>query len=254
MSDPLQPSSQPTEVTKQTNVTSGANIDADAVNVSGDLVAHDKITNVSGDLVARDKVTVIGMPPEAVRRLVLTVGVLVFVTAACFFTGGVFLGAKAVAALGKPVDSNPIFGQQFQATIGQIIAQPEGTQFEWTWTEEQLSSYLRNFLGPRIGLNDARARILDDGQVIFYGKWNGFANLPVMAVVAVNTNSDRLFTLRSAAFRVFGDPKDQFGWIALPTSVLQPLVDQIDKDIGGNLKAVKVGSGSSAIVIDGVAQ
>ena len=63
------------------------------VNVGGDIVGRDKVTQTT------TTVTNVGMAPEAVRRLVITVGVMVFVTALCFFSGGLVVGAAALQAL-----------------------------------------------------------------------------------------------------------------------------------------------------------
>ena len=62
----------------------------------GDVVGRDKVTQTT------TTVTNVGMTPEAVRRLVITVGALVFVTAFCFFSGGLVVGAVALQASGPP--------------------------------------------------------------------------------------------------------------------------------------------------------
>jgi hypothetical protein len=232
MTDRPEPSPDQPKSTTTTNVSGGVNVEADNVNVGGDVVAHDKVTYV-------------GMSPQAVQRLVITVGVLVVATAACFFVGGVVIGSRAIAALNRPVDSSPQGAADFQLGLDAIAALPPGQRSPRSFKEEELSSYIRFKLGPDIGLSNGRARILPDGQIVFYGRWSGFLSLPVMAISSVQTNSDQLFKVESAMVSInpFVDPTavSGFGWVPLPSSVLQPLVDQIGSVIGQNFRVVSGG-------------
>ena len=232
MTDRPEPPSDQPQSTTTTNVSGGVNVEADNVNVSGDVVAHDKVTYV-------------GMSPQAVQRLVITVGVLVFATASCFFVGGVVIGSRAIAALNRPVDSSLQAAADFQQGLKEIAALPSGQLAAWSFAEEDLSSYIRFALGPQIGLSNGRARILPDGQIVVYGRWSGFLNLPVMAISSVQTNSDQPFKVESAMISLnpFVDPTtvSGFGWVPLPSSVLQPLADQIGNAIGQNFHVVSGG-------------
>jgi hypothetical protein len=230
MTDRPESSSDQPESTTRTNVSGGVNVEADHVNVGGDVVA-------------RDKVTYIGMSPHAVQRLVITVGVLVFATAACFFAGGLIVGASAINALQRKVDSNPVAGKQFETVLQEIAKLPSGQSAAWTFTEEQVSSYVRFILGPQIELTNGKARLLPDGRVVFYGSWSGFLNVPVMLVCSVQTTPGQLYKVEGAAFNLFAGPDTipDLGWIPLPASTLQPLADQIGKAIGQNFRVVSVG-------------
>ena len=238
MTDRPEPPSDQPQSTTTTNVSGGVNVEADTVNVGADLVAHDKVTYV-------------GMSPQAVQRLVITVGVLVFATAACFFVGGVVIGSRAIAALNRTVNSTPEHAADFEQGLSEIAALPAGQLAAWSFAEDELSSYVRLKLKPEIGLSNGRARILPDGQIVFYGRWSGFLNFPVMAISSVQTNSDQLFKVQSAMVSVnpFVDPTtvSGFGWVPLPASVLQPLTDQIGNAIGQNFHVV---SGGPAAVPD----
>lgn len=232
MTDRPEPSPDQPGSTTTTNVSGGVNVEADHVNVGGDVVAHDKVTYV-------------GMSAQAVQRLVITVGVLVFATAACFFVGGVVIGSRAIAALNRPVNSTPEHAADFEQGLREIAALPSGQRAFWSFAEDELSSYVRLTLETQIGLSNGRARILPDGQIVFYGRWSGFLNLPVMAISSVQPNSDQLFKVESAMVLVnpFVDPTtvSGFGWVPLPSSVLQPLADQIGNAIGQNFHVVSGG-------------
>jgi hypothetical protein len=183
-------------------------------NASGVTVQPGGDATVGGDVVGRDKiqttttVTNVGMPPEAVRRLVLSVGILVFVTALCFFSGGIVVGFATLQAFARP-----------------------GQAFQWTYAENDLSSYMRFILGPQIGF-DARARILSSEEVAFQGTWTGMLGLPVTVVTRMETNSPQLYHTVSAAVQILPLPNSNLGWVALPASTVQPLVDAINQNIG----------------------
>ncbi len=81
------------------------------IDVSGDIVGRDKVTQTTTN------VTNVGMSPEAVRRLVLSVGGLARVTAFCFFSGGVVVGFGALQAFARPLPSTMAAAEDFQAGL-----------------------------------------------------------------------------------------------------------------------------------------
>src|SRR5512139_3717531 len=113
--------SEPRESSSTQNVSGGVTVQPGGdANVGGDVVGRDKVVQTT------TTVTNVGMTPEAVRRLVITVGAMVFVTALCFFSGGIVAGAVAVQALGRPVDSSLPNAASFQAKLDQVNAAEPG--------------------------------------------------------------------------------------------------------------------------------
>ena len=215
-------------------------------NVSGGVtVQPGGDANVGGDVVGRDKiqttttVTNVGMSPEAVRRLVLSVGALVFVTAFCFFSGGIVVGFAALQAFARPLPSTMAAAQGFQAGLNQVQDLPPGQAFRWSYTETDLSSYMHFVLGPQIGF-DARARFLSSDEVAFQGAWSGMLGLPVTVVTRMEANSPPLYRTSSAAVQILPLPNSNFGWVALPAAAVQPLVDAINQNLaeGYNAKTI----------------
>jgi hypothetical protein len=218
--------SEPLEPSVAQTVSGGATVQSTGdANVGGDVVGRDKILQTS------TTVTNVGMAPEAVRRLVISVGVLVLVTAFCFFSGGIVVGFAALQAFQRPIPSTPAAAQDFQASLNQVQALPPGQAFQWAYTEADLSSYLHFILGPQIGF-DARARLLSGDEVAFQGNWSGLLGLPVTVVTRMETNSPQLYHTVSAAVQILPLPNSNFGWVALPASAVQPLVDAINQNIG----------------------
>lgn len=228
---------QPEESSVTQNVSGGVTVQPGGdANVGGDVVGRDKVVQTT------TTVTHVGMTPEAVRRLVIAVGAMVFVTALCFFSGGIVAGVVAVQALGRPVDSSLANAASFQSKLDQVNAAEPGQLGVWGFTEGELSAYFRHDLGPRIGIapETGRARFLPNGQVEFYGRWSGFLDLPVLVVTNIEEDSATLYHTQSAAVRLFGNETDLFGLIAVPDFVVQPLVDAINADIGQQLVVKEV--------------
>ncbi len=264
MPEPAQPTPEEREPADVTHVSGGVNVDTGGdTSIGGDVVGRDKVTQTT-------TITQVGMSPEAVRRLVITVGALVFVTALCFFSGGLAVGFAAVNALGRPVDSRVEYADAFADKLAQVNAVASGQPVVWGFTESELSAYFRHDLGPQIGiqLDTGRARFLPSDEVEFYGRWSGFFNLPVLVITRMETDAHVLYHTRSAAVRLFGNEDSQFGLIALPAFVVQPLVDAINADIGYQVVAkgvrypsfVPTGTGALApdegrpLIIGGVKQ
>ena len=149
------------------------NVAADSVSISGDVAGRDiiKTTTIGDDLIQGDvtNVTNVGMSPQAVQRLIITVGLVVFVTAACFFAGGIFVGANVFAALNKPVNSGTDAAARFEQKIDAVAQLQPGETYQLRFTEDELSSYLKFVLGPQIGLSNARARA---GRRAICGVWS----------------------------------------------------------------------------------
>lgn len=215
----------------------GANIGADDVTIGGSVVGRDQITSttthVGDDLIQGNvtNVTNVGLSPQAVQRLIITVGLVVFVTAACFFAGGVFIGANVFAALNKPVGSSPAAAASFEQKLAAVSNLSPGETAWFRFTEDELSSYLRFILGPQIGLDNARARITADGQYVVYGRYADLG-LPIMMVVEPQANTSQLVKINQAAVHLLPIGGDEpgtissLGWLPVPGALVQPLVDR----------------------------
>ena len=214
-------------------------------NVSGGVtVQPGGDANISGDVVGRDKITTtttvtnVGMTSEAVRRLVITVGVLVFATALCFFAFGAVTAAAALGAFARPVDSTLSAAHNFQNNLNQVAALSPRQPFQWAFEETDLSSYVRFVLGPQVGF-DGRSRFLPSRQIAFQGPWSGVNNLPVMLITTLQTNSAPVYVLDRAYVQILPLGAN-LGWVPVPANTVQPLLDQINADLGSGFVARSV--------------
>jgi hypothetical protein len=243
---------EPTEPPLTQNVSGGVTVQPGGdASVGGDVVGRDKVVQTT------TTVTNVGMTPEAVRRLVLSVGVLVFVTAFCFFSGGIVVGFAALQAFERELPSTREAAEDFQAGLSQVQSLPPGQLFRWSYTENELSSYIRFILGPQIGFA-GRARFLSSDEVAFQGPWVGMGGRPVMVVTRMETDSPQLYYATSAAVQILPLENSHFGWVALPTGMVQPLVDALNQGLATGYTAQAINfptfsptvSGSAAPPLD----
>ena len=188
-----------------------------------------KTTQAGRDIVGRDVVTNtsnvnVGFGIQAVQRLVLTVGLLVFVTAGCFFSGGVAVGGVAIAALSREVGSNPQASSQFESGLQQLQSLPSGTPFTFSFTEEQISSYFRLEVAPNqaaLGISDARVRLLESGGLVIGGRADRLGGAQFAANFQWTTTPGRPLRLTGAALQVLPLGRAAFGWVVVPAFLLR---------------------------------
>ncbi len=198
--------------------------------------------NVGGDVAGRDVVkattTNVGFGPKDVQRLIITVAVLVFVTAGCFFTGGLAVSGVAFAALQRPVTStNVAAAARFASALSDLHALPPGQPFILNFTEEEISSYFRLQLAPQNGVTDGKVRLLDEpGKLVIGGQWSKLGNLRFAATFALPDTPGVPLRLTAAAVQILSLGKwgesGTFGWVFVPTQLLQPLADNLNALFG----------------------
>jgi hypothetical protein len=210
--------------------------------VGGDVAGRDvnKELNAGRDIVGRDVVTTttttnVGFSPAAVQRLVISVGVLVFVTAACFFSGGVVVGGAALVALDRPVNSNSeAAARRFAEKLQALQALPAGQAFKFTFTEEEISSYFRLIIAPTLPgeISNGKVRLLDNGELVVGGQAGFLRDANFAATFAWQDVPGAPLRLKGAAVRLLPG-ESAFGWVAVPGVVLQPVTGQINSLFGG---------------------
>jgi len=197
------------------------------VNVDGDIAGRDVVKNTT------NTTTNVGFSVDAVQRLVIAVGLMVFLTAACFFSGGVAVGGVALAALNKQVGSSEDAAISMQSKLDQIRALGPGVPFQFTFTEDEISSYLRFIAGPPMGVSDGKVRLLEPGKLVMGGQANQLGGLPFAATFEVQYNMPgQPLRLTGAAIQLLKFGNSRFGWVVVPTALLQGVADQANAAIG----------------------
>lgn len=219
------------------NVSSQGDIQAGRDIAGRDIAGRD----IAGrDILHEETTTNIGFSQQAVLRLVIAVGVMVFITGACFFSGGVAIGAGAFFALNRPVNSNLPAAQDLQRKLDALRALPPNQPFQVTFTEEELSSYFRLIVGPQNGIRDGKLRLLPEDKLVIAGNVDSLGGRSAAAVFSVQKNSDKLLHLDSAAIRLVNIGRGQFGYVLVPTALLQPVADQVNAALAGNYRVTNI--------------
>jgi hypothetical protein len=179
--------------------------------------------------------TAIGFNASQVQRLIITVAVLIFVTAGCFFSGGLALGVGALAALNSQAFASSMeAAQSFQSKLEDLRSLSPGQAFVFNFTEDELSSYIKFILGPQIGFapETGKARLLEPGQLVIGGELVSLGNVPVAATFEVTNEVGAPLKLKGAAVQVLKLGDSPFGWMAVPTVVLQDVETNINQLFG----------------------
>jgi hypothetical protein len=172
------------------------------------------------------------LQPKDVQRLVIVVAASCSPRRRAF--RGVALGAGAFVALNRTVNSNnEAAADRFETYLAQLRALPPGQPFTLQFTEEEISSYFRLRLAPRVGVTDGKVRLLDESsQLLVTGQASDLGSLPLRPIELKDTPGAPL-RLTSAAIRVL-QLKDEngkissFGWVFVPTPLLQPLASNLN--------------------------
>jgi hypothetical protein len=218
--------------------------------VGGDVVVGDYEKNVRAgrDVVGRDVVTTsnttnVGFSAAAVQRLLITVGMMVFVTAACFFSGGVIVGGTALAALDRQVASDdPAAAAEFAELLQILRDLPPGQVVQFSFTEQQLSAYFRQEVAPTLPLDitEAKVRLLDSGDLVVGGRAGALGGARFAATFVWQDEVGAPLRLDAAAVEVLPLRNRVFGWVAVPTLVLRPLTDGLN-DLFGGVQVTDIG-------------
>jgi hypothetical protein len=207
----------------------GLNIStAGDVNVGGDVAGRDVVKNTT-----TTTVTNVGFSEKAVQRLLLMVGAMVFVTAACFFTGGLAIGFAAFPALSKQVGSSESAAQAFQQKLAQVQALPAGQTATFSFTEDEISSFVKFNLSEQLGFAplSGRARFVNDTSIVIAGQLASANNLEVAATFQLSNEPGQPLKLTGAAAQLL-NTNSAFGWVAVPTGLLQPVQDRVNALLG----------------------
>lgn len=193
----------------------GIDIRGGEVRAGGDIVGGD--VRIAGDAIRAQTVTVQrGFSASDVQRIVLVVGVLIFVTAACFFAFGAASAAAIVAIINRPLPGGSSLeaAAAMQHKIEALNSLQLGQSFRVTFTEEEVSSYFRFVVGPQLGISDGKARFMDTpGAIVIGGNLDAAGGLPFLARLNITTTAQPL-ALESVWLKVLPTPSNSgFGWI-----------------------------------------
>ncbi len=194
------------------------------------------------DIAGRDIVTqtTYGVSQQTLVKLVIAVGTMVFITAACFFSGGVAVGIGALAALNRQVGLSPEAARSMGGKLNELQTSAPNQAFDLTFSEEEIDSYFRLVIGPEVGVTEGKVRLLEPGRLIISGRAQALSNLPLAAIFEMQDHPGEPLHLLGAAVQILQFQSASFGWVAVPTALLQPLTDQVNESLGTNYRVTDV--------------
>ena len=205
-------------------------------NISVNQHATDVSGTIAGVEIKGSVGTITGFSEQAVFRLLVAVGVMVFFTAACFFSGGIVIGVGAFTALNKAAIVGPPSALSMQNKLDQINALPSGQRFGVTFSESEFNSYMNLIAGKSFGLQNAQVRLLDEpGTFVVSGNSTSMSNLPIIATFRLATG-DTPIVLKSAAVQVLPFGNAPVGWIPVPASVAASSVGSLNQQLLRNVR------------------
>jgi hypothetical protein len=177
--------------------------------------------------------TFIGLGENAVLKLVIAVGLLVFLTTLCSFTAGAVTAGSLLAAFSRPVPLSEEAAQSMAAKLDEISNMPAGSPFEVSLSETELNSYFHYVVAPDLGMENGEARLIAGNQIAISGDLDALGGQRVVATFDVATGVERPLELTSAAVQVV-DTGSAAGWVFVPGLVLGPVESQANDALGGN--------------------
>ncbi|MBI4671351.1 MAG: hypothetical protein HY741_06740 [Chloroflexi bacterium] len=212
------------------------------VQAGRDIVGGD--VNVAGDSISAQNVSVQrGFSADQVQRLVLIVGGLVFVTAACFFIFGALSAAAIVNVISRPLPGgSPVQAAiEMQQKIDALNSLEPGQRFRVLFKEEEISAYFRHIAGPKLGISNGKARLMDEpGQIALGGNLDRMNGMPFLAQVQVTTTETPL-EVEGAWIKLLPTPEGMsFGWIPV-TALAQDFSQQLNAALFGKVHFTQIG-------------
>jgi hypothetical protein len=220
-----------------------------------DIVAGRDIAgrDIAGrDIAGRDiynRTTVIGFNQDTVLKLMIAVGLMVFLTAACFFSGGIVVGVGALAALNRQVPVSAVAAQSMGVKLSALQSYAPDQPFTLSFTEEEINSFFHNVVAPDLNITNGKIRLLSPGKLIVAGDASGLSNLPFAATFqVVKDKPGQTLELVGAAVDLLPFSRGSFGWVAVPNSVLAPIAGQVNDYLGKNFMISSVSEAPGATV------
>lgn len=216
-----------------------------------DIVAGRDIAgrDIAGhDIAGRDiynTTTNIGFNQNTVLKLVIAVGVIVFLTAGCFFSGGIVVGVGALLALNRPVPVTAASAASMQMKLADLQSTPPNTPFTLSFSEQEINSYFNRVVAPDMNITNGKIRLLSPGELVVGGDASELSNLPFAATFQVVTGQPgQTLKLVGAAVDLLPFSNGSFGWVVVPNTVLAPIAEQINDYLGSHFVINGVSGGA----------
>ncbi|HEY3341911.1 MAG TPA: hypothetical protein VGK81_07825 [Anaerolineae bacterium] len=169
--------------------------------------------------------SLLNLPPDRALRLGIMVGVVLVLVLLCGFSGGI-LASNFVSVTLKPVPVSPSAGA---VAAGEIAALPRlepGESVQLAYDDVKATSLADNLLvRPDSPVSEVHVQFLQSGDIGMNVRVKALGNRRVVFGMEVRAENGRLILApKSVAVNVLEIPGSTFGWIAVPTDLINPFI------------------------------
>jgi Effector-associated domain 7 len=169
--------------------------------------------------------SLLNLPPDRALRIGIIVGAILVLVLLCGFSGGI-LASNFVSVTLKPVSVSPSAGA---AAAGEIAALPmlgSGESVQLAYDDVKATSLADTLLvQPDSPVSEVHVQFLQSGDIGMNVRLKTLGNRRVVLGMDVRTENGRLVLApKSVALNVLEIPGSTFGWIAMPTDLVNPFI------------------------------
>ena len=174
----------------------------------------------------------LNLPPDRALRIGMIAGALLVLVLLCGFSGGV-LASNFVSVTLKPVPVSPTAGS---AAVGEISALPmmeSGETVQLAYDDVKATSLADNLLvwldSP---VSEVHMQFLESGDIGLNVRLKALGNRRVVLGLDVRAENGRLIvTPKAVSLNVLEVPGSTFGWVAMPTSLVNPFISWLQSQL-----------------------
>ena len=174
----------------------------------------------------------LNLPPDRALRIGMIAGALLVLVLLCGFSGGV-LASNFVSVTLKPVPVSPTAGS---AAVGEISALPmmeSGETVQLAYDDVKATSLADNLLvRPDSPVSEVHMQFLESGDIGLNVRLKALGNRRVVLGLDVRAENGRLIvTPKAVSLNVLEVPGSTFGWVAMPTSLVNPFISWLQSQL-----------------------
>jgi hypothetical protein len=174
----------------------------------------------------------LNLPPDRALRLGMIAGALLVLVLLCGFSGGV-LASNFVSITLKPVPVSPTAGSAAVSEISALPMMESGETVQLAYDDVKATSLADNLLvQPDSPVSEVHMQFLESGDIGLNVRLKALGNRRVVLGLDVRAENGRLIvTPKSVSLNVLEVPGSTFGWVAVPTSLVNPFISWLQSQL-----------------------
>lgn len=167
----------------------------------------------------------LNLSPDRALRIGVIVGAIFMLVLACGFSGGI-LASNFVSITLKPVPVSPSTGAAAIGEISALSALKSGEAVQVAYDDVKATSLADSLLvQPDSPVSEVHMQFLESGDIGLNMRLKALGNRRVVLGLDVRAENGRLVLVpKAVALNVLEVPGSTFGWLPMPTSVVNPAI------------------------------